>query len=590
MTPRPRKSMIAGAVVWGILLTFPNGELRAQTISQRLLAHSKRNVSFSGSVGLTGEAYGTTGNSRRPPLSARSFVRATINFYGIKTGLNLLYSTEENRVRQSINRLGFEATWRWVKVGVGDTNPRFSDFSLNGLQLRGVAVELSPGPARLGFAMGTTQRATGELGDDTLIESQLLRRAYRRDVRALRLGFGDVNANHFHLIGMSARDDTLAVRPATAARPEENLSLTSLVGIRLFQSRFTLALEGTVSAHNRDLFAREIDTDDLLDPDSTDLPTAVLPLARLITSLFTPTLSTSVGYAVKARASAKIKNLNLRGQYKRIGPGFTSLGVFTVRNDVQEWRIRPNLRLLGGRATVALNYGQSRNNLSNQRATSRSRDQVGVNIRTQWSQAFSVGSSFQLGTSEISPEIDNPALQRKQVTQNVTLNPTLVLKRGAKTHTFSLSTTFRRFQDKRAVTDTLAQATSDFKNVSASLSWFGNVAARLNLHATLNLLQNRSTSDTDVLGLNAGASGDFMDRKLNLGLTLGATRTQTSGAGALSTDISLLNLTANLTAGFRIARAYQFRLSVRGLRSQSSGTGSPSFNEVRTQFSFSRSF
>jgi hypothetical protein len=590
MTPWPRRSTIAGAVVLGILLTAPCGELRAQTISQRLLAHNKRNVSISGTTGITGEAYTTSGSGRRPPLSVRSFVRATINFYGIKTGLNLLYSTEENRIRQSINRLGFEATWRWAKVGIGDTNPRFSDFSLNGLQLRGVTADLSPGILRLGFAMGTTQRATPEIRDNLMLEGQPLRSAYRRDVSALRVGLGDVNATHFHLIGMAAQDDTLATRAPLAARPEGNLSLTSLTGISLFSRRFTLAVEGTVSAHNRDLFAREIDTDDLLDPDSTDLPTAVLPLARLITSIFTPTSSTSVGYAVRARATARIKNVNLRGQYKRIGPGFSSLGVFTVRNDLQEWRIRPNLRLLSGRATLALSYGQSRNNLSNQLATSRSRDQIGVNIRAQLNESFSVGTSLQSGTSEINPEINNPALQRRQITQNVTLSPTLVVKKGTKTHTLSLSTTYRRFQDRRARIDTLAQSTSDFRNVSASLSWFGNVTAKLNLHAALNLLQNRSTSDTDVFGLNAGASGNFLDRKLNLGLTLGATKTQSTGVAALNTEISLLNLTANLNAGLRIAQAYQLRLSVRGLRSQSTGTGQPSFNEIRSQFSFSRSF
>jgi hypothetical protein len=579
----------AGAVLYGTLLATP---AQAQTISERLLAHSAQSVSITGSAGITGEAYTTSGNSRRPPLSARSFLRASVNLYGIRTGFNLLYSTEENRIRQSLNRLGFEATWRWIKVGAGDTQPRFSDFSLSGLQLRGGTIDASPGVVRLGFARGTTQRATEIPGDNTLLSSQLAQSAYRRDVTAVRIGLGDVASNHFHLIGMTARDDTLAVRLPSAGRPEENLSLTSLAGVNLFERRFTLALEGTVSAHNRDLFAREIDTDTLLDPDSTALPAAVLPIARLLTSLFTPTVSTSVGYAVQARTSIRVRSVNVRGQYKRIGPGFTSLGIFSVRNDLVEWRVRPNIRLLNGRGTVALNYGQSRNNLSNQRATSRRRDQLGLNARAQFTPFLSVGTSFQQGSSEVSPEIDRPALRRTQTTQNVTLNPTLIVKRGSRTHTFSLSTAFRRFTDGNSNdgADTLKQATSDFRNANASLSWFGNVAASLNVHATLNLLQNRSTSDTDVLGLNAGASGDFLDRKLNLGLTLGATSTRSTGLGAAGAEVSLVQLTANLTGGVRIARVYQLRLSVRAMRSQSSGSGLPSFNEVRSQFNFSRSF
>jgi len=63
---------------------------------------------ISGSVGVTGGLYGTSGIDNRRP-SAYSEVSADLSFklLGFESGLNLLYSTESNSLRQSMNQLGF---------------------------------------------------------------------------------------------------------------------------------------------------------------------------------------------------------------------------------------------------------------------------------------------------------------------------------------------------------------------------------------------------------------------------------------------------------------------------------------------------
>ena len=79
--------------------------------------------------------------------------------------------------------------------------------------------------------------------------------------------------------------------------------------------------------------------------------------------------------------------------------------------------------------------------------------------------------------------------------------------------------------------------------------------------------------------------------KLNLGLTLGATQTSRSSPTVLaSTDISLLQLTASLSVEYRITKVDQIRLSIRGLRSQNSEEGTPTFNEISAQVHFSNGF
>jgi hypothetical protein len=112
---------------------------------------------ISGSVGVTGGLYGTSGIDNRRP-SAYSELSADLSFklLGFESGLSLLYSTESNSLRRSMNQLVFSRSWDWGQVGAGTISPSYSEYSLNGATLRGGSVELTPGPMNLALSAGRT--------------------------------------------------------------------------------------------------------------------------------------------------------------------------------------------------------------------------------------------------------------------------------------------------------------------------------------------------------------------------------------------------------------------------------------------------
>ena len=149
---------------------------------------------ISRSVGVTGGLYGTSGIDNRP--SAYSEVSADLSskLSGFESGLNLLYSTESNSLRQSMNQLGFSRSWDWGQVEAGTISPSYSEYSLNGATLRGGSVELTPGPMNLALSAGRTQGAVSPSSDRNFRQS-----AFERWLYAARVGVGAQERSHFHL-------------------------------------------------------------------------------------------------------------------------------------------------------------------------------------------------------------------------------------------------------------------------------------------------------------------------------------------------------------------------------------------------------
>ncbi|GAB5519033.1 MAG: hypothetical protein RhofKO_12840 [Rhodothermales bacterium] len=571
-----------------LLLLAPNASLWAQTTPPTALDRMRQGVQVSGTAGLSSEAYATTGNGRRPPLSGRAFTNVAVNAFGIRTGLNLLYSTEENRLQQSLNQLGFGLQWRWVEATVGDAYPTFSRFSLSGARVRGGVVELSPGILRIGVATGQNQSAFDPSVDPVSPEAQLGQGVARfeRWITAVRVGLGDVQRTHFHLVGLSARDDTLSIGGRDPnVLPAENLSLTALTGLSLFKRRFSISGEGTISAFNRDLFAEKIDTDELLDPDSTALPAQALPIARFVLQQFTPTTSSSVSYAVRGQSRLRLKWLTLSGQYTRVGPGFSSLGLYTVRNDYAEWRVQPAVRMLGGRFTVSGDVSDWQNNLSAQRRTTQVRQRQGLNVRYQPATWLALTARVQQGETT-TRTLGQTTAPRQHVTQNLTFSPVITLRRGTRIHSISLNTSLQRFANRGAENG----PSLDYDTINGGLTWFGNLTNRLDANVATNLLLNSTANgDNTVLGFNGGLTQSWRERTLSLGFTTGTTRSvQSSSLTGSTTTLTQLNTTLN--GQWRLTRTDQLRLSVSGAVNTSDQPGFTAFREVRAQLSYRRRF
>ncbi|MEM1093714.1 MAG: hypothetical protein AAGJ10_03845 [Bacteroidota bacterium] len=537
-----------------------------------------RYFSVNGSVGFSAEAYSTTSlNARRAPATLQAYANVPFNVLGFRSGVNLLYSTDESRVRQTVNKLGFSGSWRWVSLGAGDVSPTFSKYSLSGVTIRGGMLQLTPGPFMLGAAAGRSRRAV-----EASTEARIGRAAYEQWIYAAQVGFGKKEGSHFHLIGVVGRDDTLSVANAGDVLPQENLSITPDLGLRLFKGKFQLKASATVSAFTRDTRSTAVD-------DELDVP-------DFLTNLFTPRTGSRLDAAGEASMRVNLKNGGLRASYERVQPGFQSLGLARTRSDQESIRIQPQLRLLDRKLNLSGNVATFRNNLLGNRASTMERLQLGLTTQARLTTWLMLNVSYnQLDNTNTPADLTAPgapSLQQDQRSQTVLLSPTLTLRKGNTSHSVSLSGSFQQMEDRSPAVVSGERAGNDFNNLSATLSYGVTLPSGLSLNASSNWLEsNASAVEVTVIGLNTGLSYALFNRTLTLGANGGLSRNESTiqrGATPLSTSASQLMLTTN--ASYRLKNGDTIRITVRGLSNQQAGNTAQSYQEVQSTLRYEHRF
>ncbi|HRR09831.1 MAG TPA: hypothetical protein PLO56_14170 [Rhodothermales bacterium] len=555
----------------------------AQTIAdlERQAATVKRPIiSLNGQMGGSAEFFSSNRPTSRSPFIGQAFVNTAISVGGFQTGLNLLYSTDHQNFRQSLNRIGVEGGWHWMQVGIGDTYPQFSELSLGGVTLRGAYALLQPRGFRLGFATGTTQQAVeGQQGSGVSADGLLQEGQFRRDLLAATLGLQD-KVFKLYLVGLSAKDDTLSIRHFGAAKPMSNLSMTGVLALNT--KFFMLEGEATGSALNSDLFAAKINTDEVLNATENPIPEVLDPAVRWALNRFVPTLGASASYAVRARSAIRIQPVSLTGQFRYIAPGFQSLGLYTTRDDVQSWQVQPGFNLAKGRFSVSGLLGSEENNLSAQRASTTSRNLWMVNIRAQPGTVFSFNGQMQQVTTSSDAVTGMTTEARRQVVQNLSLSPALTLTgRGNQTHTLQLNAGLQRF-----INQNQGQPATTFDNRNASLFWNSQFHRDFAVNFQTGYLDNRTAfGESQTLTAQIGTNQAFWKRKFRLDAATGYTQTDQKipdQPTAVFTQWS-----TRLGATLWINPKTQLQASATGTRNQSENN---TFRELRSRVQLTRRF
>ena len=159
----------------------------------------EKNFKVTGDAGVYGELYSTQGHERRRPSStARLFIRPTFSLFNlVDIPIEILISTEGSTARQNINQYGINPSWGWGTAHLGDFTENFSEFTLNGIIIRGGGITINPGIFRFVVASGFTQRA---------VEGGAENGSYDRFLFASRLGIGKESSSYFDLIVVKAKD------------------------------------------------------------------------------------------------------------------------------------------------------------------------------------------------------------------------------------------------------------------------------------------------------------------------------------------------------------------------------------------------
>ena len=468
-----------------------------------------RPVTFSGSLGIISEGYAVSGiDARRPPGMGRIMLNTNFTLFGLSSGFNMIYSTDDNALRQSMNRFYFHGTWRWLTLSVGDVSPRFSKYSLGGVTVRGGMIDIDPGAISLSATAGRTRRAV-EFSDKPGFREP----SFEQWLYAARLGFGKQGGTQFALTGVYVHDAEASIENWGALTPAENLSITPEFNLSFFDGAFFLTSNMTVSLFTRDITTEELDVRDI-------------PGAEYITGLFTPRSGSRVDYAGEITANVNAGPVRITGGYERVQPGFRSLGLGHIRSDQELIRVRPQVRLMNGRVSLGGNFTSGRNNLLETRISTTGRQQIGVNANLRLSQSLNMSLSFMQMENENRP-VDKTIeganeMHQKQLSRNFMVVPTLVIRSGNMAHSVSFNGSYQVLDDQSsAVLDGTRQPV-EFTNISTGLTYGTSFPSGLSVNLSGNLLRNEMGESTNTgYSFNTSAGYGFFERRLTTSLTLG---------------------------------------------------------------------
>lgn len=463
----------------------------------------QENVEITGQAGLYGELYGISGrDARRPSSTGRLFLRPSITFLNELTlNVNVLLSTEGISARQSINKIGLDPSWSWGSAHVGDFSESFSDYTLNGITIRGGGVNIHPGEGfRFSVVGGRTKRA---------VSGGARNKSYSRSIYGAKLGVGKQSGSHLELMVVRAKDEVGSLPPDSAlvtpgairadtidtsvvgnappvnpyaVTPQENLVGGINWQLNVIPNKLTWSSEVSGSIHTRDLRSNKVDVEDL------DLP-------KFASNIFTPRYSSSADFVASSQLSLRLSKFNIETGYKWIGPGFTSLGTSYLINDQQEFSTRASYRFSG--TSISLNWARINDNLIDQKRFTQVQNRYGGTITTRFTDSWN--SSFTANIIGRGNDAENDSARTSFNNLVLTTTQSVRFSEDTPFRNVSMNYSFQRSDNETGVQFQNTSTTHTF-NTNLSLSWSESLSSSARFGLVSSTVSDTMSTVTQTYG------------------------------------------------------------------------------------------
>lgn len=532
-----------------------------------------------GSVGLTASAYTADGiENRRAPGVLQTFANLNFSVFGLRSGFNLNYSTDETGLRQNMNKLAYRANWRWLTVQAGDVNAQLSDYGLNGTTIRGGYVRAQPGNFLLELTGGRSRRVVRPS-----LQSGFREPAFEQWAFGGKVGVGRTTGSYFHLSSFYAKDDIASLQEELVIiKPQENLTITPDFRVDLWEGKFSLESQVTVSAFTRDL-------------NSSSISSSKIP--GIVTFIYEPTVSTRLNYAGQASASFQSNPFDLTIGYERIQPGYVSLGRGRIRNDQETISLSPTARFFRNRLSVQSDITLSRDNLLGNRLQTQSTTNVVTSMQMLFTEMFNLTASYNLLLNDVDMEsaegVDQTLGGQSQSSHNLMLQPNFTISGEEFIHNITLSGGYLRVESK-VNGDPQAQNLSYLsESYTGMLSYAITFPIGLTVNSSGNYLTNQSDAGDIVnYGVNLGTSYALFNRELSLSVNVGLN--QNRFERVLPSGPTMTNrfrqLTGSVNTSYRLTTKDTFNLTIRSRRNQVLNGSGNEFTELEGSFRYQRTF
>lgn len=514
--------------------------------------------------------YNATGiDNRMHPFAMMLSAHATASLYGISIPFSIRYSNRRVNYTQPFNQFGLSPSYKWATAHIGYRTISYSQFTLAGHNFLGGGIDLNPGKLRFGIVYGRFRKSAAlyqEAIDTT--------HTYTRKGYSARIGVG-TDRTFLDLIFLQIKDDSTSFEkmPAGKYAPAEMNTVGGINSRIGFSDRFFFEGELAASVYNTDMDAPDLD---ITDEGAT--------LSR-ISHFLAVNQSTELLTAIRSSLTYKTMPFTARLEYRRVDPGYRSMGAYFFNNDIENITIAPGFSLFDRKLNVRGSVGLQRDNLRNTKKSTSLRTISSLNASYNPVPEFGIDFLYSNYSSNQRagrlPLIDS--LKLYQTTSNISIMPRLVLTRARTNHILMLVVSRMTLNDRNIHT---AQFTE-------------NQASILNLNYHLNLLQHGLSV---LFGVNYNMLENYLVSSEAAGITAGASKSMLQGRLMLGWNNSLIRadqpmgkalvINSNLYSTYQLAGNHQLRFNFYYISSSypDGGPSNGSFNEFKGDMSYVYTF
>lgn len=555
-----------------ILFSFSHLFLEAQDLSG---IKDRKPVQFSGSTELRGIFYNASGiPNRRTPFTWMFSGSPTLSLYGWDIPFSFILSKDDRSFRQPFNQFGMSPTYKWLTLHGGYRNVSFSPYTLSGHTMLGGGVEANPGKWRLGFMYGRLNRAT--VIDTTRMALSPF--SFSRTGWAAKVGYG-TNRNFLDLHVLRAKDNPKTEPHNSALLAEEYRTLPAANTVVGYGARITLLKKIILEADG----AVSLYTYDINSP--LDIASSVNEEWRKWMESFHVNGTSEWAFAWSASAGYQQKDYGIKLKYKRVDPGFMSMGSYYIANDVESWTLSPNFILFKNKMRFNGSLGWQHDNLRGQKQAGSKRIIGTAVLGAEISERLGLDVNFNNFSGTMQPKtlVFADSLKIVQSTTTLTFMPRYTIKKEHTYQMFFLMASFNQMKDYSGYYSADAPSRDiDFRQFSFNYNIsFPN--RNISLHAALSYSNMLSAMvESRYSGVSLGGSRAWMDSKLQTAINGSIMLNKTGSTSSAITNVSL-------NANYALSKMHALRgmLFLTNNRSQVSvSDGYPSFRETRAEISY----
>ena len=463
----------------------------------------KKTLSINGGLSATTILYSAQGiKARKSPFAYVLSGNLNLSIYGYRIPLSFVVSDKNSEFRQPFNQFGLSPKYKWIKLHLGYRNIRFSPFVLNGHTIYGAGLELNPGKLRFGVIYGRFKRKVNlaRKVDEPLLDTT---NTFSRKGYSVKLGFG-TQTTYVDFIFLKVADDTLSLLNQDwqqSKQPQANAAFGISSKMKL-SAQFSFHADLGYSLFTKNVFARKITDEDV----------------QLASSYLVPVNLSSQHYgAYETGLDFKPSNyFNASLKYKRIDPGYKTMGVYYMQNDISNYTLNMGTNLWQSKIQVKGSIGLESNNLRHLRKTTTRRWIGSANLNFTPTKNFGLTANYSnYSINQMGDEVQiADSVKLYQTNSQMMINPRYMIFGKQASHVIVFVYNNSKLNDKNPYTNQLSGFTLNNYMLSYNLNLtkqgLGLSASYTYAKVKMKIAENTNSSFT------LGVGKSFFKNKLRL--------------------------------------------------------------------------